>query len=122
MPVTTATLLSWLRHAAALVHEQREFLTDLDAAIGDADHGFNLDRGFAAVVEALPANPDADAGVVLKVAGMRLISTVGGASGPLYGTAFRRVGKQLEGYSPSDNVWARPLCVGNWPSPQGGSP
>ncbi len=98
MPITTATLLSWLRHAAALIHEQREFLTELDAAIGDADHGHNLDRGFVAVVEALPANPEADAGVVLKVAGMRLISTVGGASGPLYGTAFRRVGKQLEGY------------------------
>jgi dihydroxyacetone kinase-like protein len=98
MPVTTATLLNWLRHAAALIHEQREFLTELDAAIGDADHGHNLDRGFVAVVEALPANPGADAGAVLKVAGMRLISTVGGASGPLYGTAFRRVGKQLEGY------------------------
>jgi dihydroxyacetone kinase-like protein len=98
MPVTTATLLNWLRHAAALVHEQREYLTELDAAIGDADHGFNLDRGFAAVVDALPANPDADAGAVLKAAGMRLISTVGGASGPLYGTAFRRVGKHLEGY------------------------
>jgi dihydroxyacetone kinase-like protein len=98
MPVTTATLLSWLRRAAVLIHEQREYLTELDAAIGDADHGFNLDRGFAAVVEALPANPDADAGAVLKVTGMRLISTVGGASGPLYGTAFRRVGKLLEGY------------------------
>lgn len=98
MPVTTATLLNWLRHAAALIHEQREYLTELDAAIGDADHGVNLDRGFVALVEALPANPDADAGAVLKVAGMRLISTVGGASGPLYGTAFRRVGKQLEGY------------------------
>lgn len=98
MPVTTATLLNWLRHAAALIHDQREYLTDLDAAIGDADHGFNLDRGFAAVVEALPANPDADAGAVLKAAGMRLIATVGGASGPLYGTAFRRAGKRLEGY------------------------
>lgn len=98
MPVTTATLLSWLGHAADLIHAERERLTELDAAIGDADHGFNLDRGFAAVVEALPANPNADAGAVLKVAGMRLISTVGGASGPLYGTAFRRAGKLLEGY------------------------
>lgn len=98
MPVTTATLLNWLRRAAALIHEQRGYLTDLDAAIGDADHGVNLDRGFAAVVEALPANPDADAGAILKAAGMRLISTVGGASGPLYGTAFRRAGKLLEGY------------------------
>lgn len=99
MPVTIATLLNWLRHAAALIHEQRDYLTELDAAIGDADHGVNLDRGFAAVVEALPANPEADAGAVLKSAGMRLISTVGGASGPLYGTAFRRAGQVLEGYS-----------------------
>ncbi|NTU84123.1 MAG: dihydroxyacetone kinase subunit L [Chloroflexales bacterium] len=98
MPVTTATLLNWLRHAAALIHEQREYLTELDAAIGDADHGANLDRGFSAVVEALPVNPEADAGAVLKSAGMRLISTVGGASGPLYGTAFRRAGKLIEGY------------------------
>jgi phosphoenolpyruvate---glycerone phosphotransferase subunit DhaL len=98
MAVTTATLLNWLRHAAALIHEQRERLTELDAAIGDADHGVNLDRGFVAVVEALPAHADSDAGAVLKLAGMRLISTVGGASGPLYGTAFRRAGKLIEGY------------------------
>ena len=97
MPVTTATLLNWLRHAAALIHEQRDRLNDLDAAIGDADHGANLDRGFAAVVEALPAGPETDAGSLLKAVGVRLIATVGGASGPLYGTAFRRAGMQLEG-------------------------
>ncbi|MFV9505338.1 MAG: dihydroxyacetone kinase subunit DhaL [Oscillochloridaceae bacterium umkhey_bin13] len=98
MAVTTMTLRTWLRQSAALIHEQRSYLTDLDAAIGDADHGFNLDRGFAAVVGALPANPEADSGAILKTAGMRLISTVGGASGPLYGTAFRRAGKLFEGY------------------------
>lgn len=98
MAVTTTTLRTWLRQSAALIHEQRVYLTELDAAIGDADHGFNLDRGFAAVVGALPTNPDADAGAILKVTGMRLVSTVGGASGPLYGTAFRRAGKLLEGY------------------------
>ena len=97
MPVTTATLLNWLRHAAALIHEQRDHLNDLDAAIGDADHGANLDRGFAAVVEALPAGPETDAGSLLKAVGVRLIATVGGASGPLYGTAFRRAGMHLEG-------------------------
>lgn len=102
MTCTTATLINWLRHAAALIHEQRIYLTELDAAIGDADHGFNLDRGFAAVADALPDDPAADAGIVLKTAGMRLIATVGGASGPLYGTAFRRAGKQLEGYQQLD--------------------
>lgn len=97
MTLTTATLLNWLRHAAALIHAQREQLTALDAAIGDADHGANLDRGFAAVVDTLPTLAALDAGAILKSAGMRLISTVGGASGPLYGTAFRRMGKALEG-------------------------
>jgi dihydroxyacetone kinase-like protein len=99
MTVTTSTLMNWLRHAAAMIHEQRELLTDLDAAIGDADHGVNLDRGFTAVVASLPAEEPADAGALLKSAGMRLISTVGGASGPLYGTAFRRAGRLLEGYA-----------------------
>lgn len=97
MTLTTATLLNWLRHAAALIYAQREHLTALDAAIGDADHGANLDRGFAAVVDTLPTLAALDAGAILKSAGMRLISTVGGASGPLYGTAFRRMGKALEG-------------------------
>lgn len=97
MTLTTATLLNWLRHTAALIHAQRDDLTALDAAIGDADHGANLDRGFAAVVDTLPTLAALDAGAILKSAGMRLISTVGGASGPLYGTAFRRMGKALEG-------------------------
>jgi dihydroxyacetone kinase-like protein len=99
MTITTATLLNWLRHAAEVIHAQRDQLTALDAAIGDADHGANLDRGFAAVVDALATQTQSDAGALLKAVGMRLISTVGGASGPLYGTAFRRAGKTLEGYS-----------------------
>jgi dihydroxyacetone kinase-like protein len=99
MTITTATLMAWLRRAAAAIHANREMLTDLDAAIGDADHGVNLARGFAAVVAALPTHEDSDAGALLKSAGLRLISTVGGASGPLYGTAFRRAGRALEGYS-----------------------
>jgi phosphoenolpyruvate---glycerone phosphotransferase subunit DhaL len=105
MTITTATLAAWLRRAAALIHEQRDALTRLDAAIGDADHGANLDRGFTAVVAALPDEPTGDAAALLKSAGLRLISTVGGASGPLYGTAFRRAGKALEGcteLSPDD--------------------
>jgi dihydroxyacetone kinase-like protein len=96
MTLTTSTLISWLRRAAVLVHEQRDALTDLDAAIGDADHGSNLDRGFSAVVAALPGEPG-DAGLLLQLAGQRLIATVGGASGPLYGTAFRRAGLALAG-------------------------
>lgn len=97
MDITTAMLLQWLRRSAGAIRAQREYLTDLDAAIGDADHGFNLDRGFAAVVENLPSLEGCDAGMVLKSTGMRLIATVGGASGPLYGTAFRRAGQALEG-------------------------
>lgn len=99
MTITTSTLMEWLRRAAAVVHAERDRLTQLDAAIGDADHGVNLDRGFAAVVASLPADGASDAGALLKSAGLRLISTVGGASGPLYGTAFRRAGRLLEGYS-----------------------
>jgi dihydroxyacetone kinase-like protein len=104
MTLTTSTLISWLRHIAALVHEQRDALTDLDAAIGDADHGTNLDRGFSAVAASLPAESGkesgaGDAGLLLQQAGQRLIATVGGASGPLYGTAFRRAGLALAGHS-----------------------
>lgn len=96
MNVTTAVLLAWLRRTAEIIHEQRELLTELDAAIGDADHGINLDRGFSAVLADLPLLEDKDAGTILKHVGIRLISTVGGASGPLYGTAFRRAGATLD--------------------------
>lgn len=98
MSITTATLLSWLRRVAELIHTHRDRLTELDAAIGDADHGANLDRGFMAVLETLEKLERQDAGAILKNTGMRLISTVGGASGPLYGTAFRRAGRAVEGY------------------------
>ena len=88
---------TWLRTAAARVHEQAPSLTALDQAIGDGDHGINLDRGFAAVVAMLDARvpPDgqtdpAAAGELLRQVGRTLISTVGGASGPLYGTGFLR--------------------------------
>ncbi|NJN14947.1 MAG: dihydroxyacetone kinase subunit L [Oscillochloris sp.] len=102
MNITTTTLRQWLRRSAELIQAERERLTDLDAAIGDADHGVNLNRGFVAVVEALPTMHDLDAGAMLKATGMRLIATVGGASGPLYGTAFRRMGRQLEGMNSLD--------------------
>src|ERR1700755_2817370 len=86
---------AWITAVAAVVEEQRDHLTQLDAAIGDADHGTNLSRGFTAVVAALAADPPATPGGVLTLTGRTLISKVGGASGPLYGTAFRRAGKSL---------------------------
>ncbi|HEY2278381.1 MAG TPA: dihydroxyacetone kinase subunit DhaL [Streptosporangiaceae bacterium] len=86
---------AWITDIAAVVEEHRDHLTQLDAAIGDADHGTNLSRGFKAVVAALAADPPATPGGVLTLTGRTLISKVGGASGPLYGTAFRRAGKSL---------------------------
>ena len=82
---------------AKTLKENREHLTELDAAIGDGDHGINMDRGFDAVVEKLAEIPDADTGAMFKAVGMALVSKVGGASGPLYGTAFMRLGGVLAG-------------------------
>ena len=86
---------AWIAVAARAVEEQRDHLTQLDAAIGDADHGINLTRGFTAVLSALEAAAPATPGAVLTLTGSTLISNVGGASGPLYGVAFRRAGKAL---------------------------
>lgn len=87
--------LRWMTASAASVDREAARLTDLDSAIGDADHGSNLQRGFAAVVKTLEAEPPQTPGAVLTTAGRQLISTVGGASGPLYGTLLRRTGKAL---------------------------
>src|ERR1700745_2541948 len=94
--VNAATVQRWLEQAAASLREQRDYLTQLDAAIGDADHGTNMDRGFTALIGKLeesdgPASP----GRLLITAGGTLVSTVGGASGPLWGTALRRAGRAL---------------------------
>jgi phosphoenolpyruvate---glycerone phosphotransferase subunit DhaL len=86
---------AWIAAAARVIEEQREHLTQLDAAIGDADHGINLSRGFTAVLSALESADPATPGAVLTLTGSTLISKVGGASGPLYGTAFRGAGKAL---------------------------
>ncbi|MBQ4011763.1 MAG: dihydroxyacetone kinase subunit L [Erysipelotrichales bacterium] len=87
-----------------VITEHKDFLTDLDREIGDADHGVNMARGFHAVKEKVPQdNPDI--GAVLKKTGMTLLSTVGGASGPLYGTAYMEAGKVMAGketMSPED--------------------
>lgn len=92
MQITADHVISFLQLVAERVKEQRDYLTRLDAAIGDADHGVNLDRGFSAVMSKLPTATDRSISGLLKLTGMTLISTVGGASGPLYGTAFLRAG------------------------------
>jgi dihydroxyacetone kinase-like protein len=97
MAADRACILTWLRRSAEALHAQRDYLTQLDAAIGDADHGTNMDRGFTAVLDKLPAVGEADIGTILKTVGTTLVSTVGGASGPLYGTAFLRAGTALAG-------------------------
>ncbi|MGW3408729.1 dihydroxyacetone kinase subunit DhaL [Streptomyces sp. NPDC000888] len=85
----------WMTATAASVDREAERLTDLDSPIGDADHGSNLKRGFTAVVATLEKEAPDTPGAVLMLAGRQLISTVGGASGPLYGTLLRRTGKAL---------------------------
>ena len=91
--VTLTGLQAWVRGFAALIGENKEQLTQLDAAIGDADHGTNMDRGMTAVVAALDggASPPS-AAALFKQVGMTLVSTVGGASGPLFGTLFLCIG------------------------------
>ena len=92
----TTTIHAWMTTIAESVKDQRDYLTQLDAAIGDGDHGVNMDRGFDAVGKALAAQDGAiPPGKLLILAGKTLVSTVGGASGPLWGTAFRRAGRAL---------------------------
>jgi len=93
--VDVTTVRAWIEHVTSDVNEHRDHLTQLDSAIGDADHGINLVRGFSAVAAAVQEKAPATPGDLLTLVGTTLISKVGGASGPLYGTAFRRAGKQL---------------------------
>ncbi|MFI2264349.1 dihydroxyacetone kinase subunit DhaL [Streptomyces tubercidicus] len=90
-----AFFVRWMTAAAAVIDREADRLTELDSPIGDADHGRNMQRGFAAVVKTLETEPPATPGAVLIAAGRQLISSVGGASGPLYGTLLRRAGKAL---------------------------
>jgi phosphoenolpyruvate---glycerone phosphotransferase subunit DhaL len=92
MNIQADHVIKFIELVAARVKERRDELTRLDSAIGDADHGVNLDRGFTTVLTKLPAVADKDIGSILKTVGTTLVSTVGGASGPLYGTAFLRAG------------------------------
>jgi len=93
--ITKDQIVRWLEKTAAVLKENKDYLTELDSAIGDADHGINMDRGFKKVMEKLPTVADKDIGNILKTVGMTLISSVGGASGPLYGTFFMRSGMAM---------------------------
>ena len=111
--VDLARLTGWVREFARMIGEHKQYLTELDAAIGDADHGINMDRGMTAVVAALDAAPPADLAALCKQVGMTLVKTVGGTSGPLYGTFFLRMATAL---GPGDSVdaagFARALRAG----------
>src|SRR5215469_5677175 len=95
--MTNEDVLHWLERTANVLHENRVYLTELDSAIGDADHGINMDRGFSAVRSKFPSMATMDTSNQLKTVASTLISTVGGASGPLYGTAFLRAGAAVAG-------------------------
>ncbi|MCG0275399.1 MAG: dihydroxyacetone kinase subunit L [Thermosediminibacteraceae bacterium] len=97
MAVDSAKLIDIIKAIADKITENREYLTELDSAIGDADHGINMSKGFKVVVERISGMEGKDCGTILKTVGMALVSTVGGASGPLYGTAFMRAGQAVDG-------------------------
>jgi dihydroxyacetone kinase-like protein len=108
--VPYAQVLGWVEAFAGTVTENKEYLTRLDSAIGDADHGINMDRGMTAVSAKLDGLEGDDIGALLKTVGMTLVSTVGGAGGPLYGTLFLQMGMATAGKTelePED--WAAAL-------------
>ena len=92
MSITRDDVLNWLNACGRVLAENKDYLTQLDSDIGDADHGANMDRGFKSVLAKLPTVADKDIGTLFKSVGMTLVSTVGGASGPLYGTFFMQAG------------------------------
>ncbi len=112
--LTNEAVLLWLQNCAATFEQHKDELTQLDAAIGDADHGANMARGFTAVKGKLAELKDKDIGTIFKTTAMTLISTVGGASGPLYGTFFLQAagganGKQALTHEEVANVFAAGL-------------
>jgi phosphoenolpyruvate---glycerone phosphotransferase subunit DhaL len=113
VPVSYGQVSDWIRAFTAVVAENKEYLTELDSAIGDADHGINMNRGMQAVLGKLDAGESDDIGALLKTVGMTLVSTVGGASGPLYGTLFLQMGTSAAGKSGlSGDDWADALAAG----------
>lgn len=111
-PGTVSVTVAWLRHVAVTIHERRAWLTDLDAAIGDGDHGINLDRGFAAVAADLESGILAtdSVGPLLTAAGRRLLGLVGGASGALYGRALMAAGNRIAANSTAGPTGTRRLA------------
>jgi dihydroxyacetone kinase-like protein len=97
MSINRDEALEWIKACVGILGENRDYLTQLDAAIGDADHGANMDRGFKAVMGKIPEMSDKDIGTIFKTVGMTLLSTVGGAGGPLYGTFFIQAGMKTAG-------------------------
>jgi phosphoenolpyruvate---glycerone phosphotransferase subunit DhaL len=113
VPVSYGQVSDWIRAFAVVVAENKEYLTELDSAIGDADHGINMNRGMQAVLAKLEGDGQADVGALLKTVGMTLVSTVGGASGPLYGTLFLQMGSSAAGKPElSEEDWADALASG----------
>jgi phosphoenolpyruvate---glycerone phosphotransferase subunit DhaL len=100
-----AFVRQWVNELATMVHNQRDYLTQLDAAIGDADHGINMDRGLTAAVAKLQGMAEVVPGAIMQAVGTELMFTVGGAAGPLYGSGFRGLGQALgskERFGPED--------------------
>lgn len=98
MSLSRSQIVSWLYHCGEIFSKESDYLTGLDREIGDADHGLNMHRGFSKVVEKLPAIADKDIGFILKNTGMTLLSNVGGASGPLFGTFFIRAAQVTQAH------------------------
>jgi len=114
VPVSYSQADDWIRAFAATAAANKVYLTELDSAIGDADHGINMNRGMQAVLGKIDGIGETDdIGALLKTVGMTLVSTVGGASGPLYGTLFLRMGTAAAGKSElSADDWAAALAAG----------
>ncbi|MGH2660234.1 MAG: dihydroxyacetone kinase subunit DhaL [Actinomycetota bacterium] len=113
MSVPYDHVVQFVKGFAKVVAENKEYLTQLDSAIGDADHGINMDRGMSAALSKLDGVPEGDVGNLLKTVGMTLVSTVGGAGGPLYGTLFLQMGTAVAGKPElSLQDWAGALTKG----------
>ena len=97
MSISGLQVISILNKIASVIEENKSYLCELDAAIGDGDHGINMNKGFIAVKDKLKDNNGVDIGEILKKTGMALVSNVGGASGPLYGTAFMKAAGEVNG-------------------------
>ena len=113
MTVSRDAVRVWIESFAASIAENRDYLTQLDSAIGDADHGINMHRGMQAALAKVDGLDDADIGTLLKTVGMTLVSTIGGAGGPLYGTLFLQMGTTCAGKTElTGEEWAGALEAG----------